>query len=73
VSPSRPLPQWRCVVRRHEVAGREVAALSVVLPALSEDHAQRLAVQEAHRRAEVPPLRSLAEQSLPFVSAERRT
>ena len=68
------LPLWRVAVRHHRVGGRfDVGELHVVLPAVSADHARRVAIQHAHVAAEVPPLRSLAAESLPHATAEART
>lgn len=64
--PSTP-PVWRVTCERWIIP-----ALEIKVPAVSEDHARRLGVAEAHRRSgPLPPWRPLIRASLVHTTAER--
>jgi len=66
----RPAPMHRATVAPHRVARWIIASCEIEVPAVSIDHARRLVVAEAHRRANVPPMKPLVRASWPFSSAE---
>jgi len=64
-----PAPLHRVHVQGHDVARWRVRQLRLVVPAADVPNARLAGVREAHRRADVPPMRSLIRQSWPFSSA----
>ncbi len=64
-------PLWRARVAGHRVERWIIAPCEITVPAVSEDHARRLAVAESHRRAGgLPPWRPLSRIGFEYASAE---
>jgi hypothetical protein len=66
-----PAPLHRVEVADHTVDRWQIAALTIAVPAVDVDHARLAGVQEAHRRAGVPPWRPFRRVSLAYAKAER--
>lgn len=66
----RRVPLWRVHVEGHAIAPRYVVAeLAFTTPAVSERQALELGVEEAHRRAGVPPWGPCRRASLEHATA----
>lgn len=65
-------PLYAARVEAHQCERWIIPACKVTIPAVSEIHARRLAVQAAHRRAGgLPPWRPLGRLSLAHATARR--
>lgn len=60
----------RARIAGHRVGRWIIAPCEIEVPAVSIDHARRLVVAEAHRRANVPPWRPFVRESLRHATAE---
>lgn len=65
-----PPPLYAVHVAAHDCERWIIPALEIKLPAVSEDHARRLGVAEAHRRAGgLPPWKPLTRLSMAHATA----
>jgi hypothetical protein len=65
-------PLWQITIARHSIPPRFVVAeQTYTMPACNLNHARRLAINEAHRKAGAPPMERCILASLPYTRAER--
>jgi hypothetical protein len=68
-SPGSSLPTFRVVVDGHQVQRWPIAARTLKVPAISEDHARKLVVGILHREAGAPPWKPLQRESMQHATA----
>lgn len=67
-----PPPLYGACVAAHRVDRFDVGELDIKIPAVSVDHARRLVVAEAYRRAGgLPPWKPLVRTSLKYATAKQ--